>query len=844
MGQTYQVGVDYTISGDSITILPGGAISSPSRIYVAYSANAEQPASDNQITTEGDTTLVLLDIPLINDTDNERGIYLTGSGGQYWREASIYVSLDGGSSYDLATILDSPGTHGICDTALTELGDTVDVTLTEGELESVTIANLDAGNNKALLGDEIIQFETASLVSGTTYTLTNLRRGLRGTEQAQTSHSIGERFILLTGSDAYLERLTNSTITTGQTLYFKALTSGQSLDQVTASTLTYQGNDLKPYAPVNLGATKDEAGNITLNWTRRDRRAGERTDYANFPLSEVSESYEVEILNGGAVVRTIATSTPTAKYLATEQVNDFGSTQTTLEFRVYQLSGTVGRGNYAQSIVTPTLSSAVPEIASFSPIQGKEGSVVTATGFGFTGVTEVRVNGTICIFAINSDTEIQFTIAAAVTTGFVEIEAPGGTATSTIPFTIGGVEGHIIQDDSGSYTARANLKFIGNVNVTDDATNDATIVEVTGGSGGATASGEFGEVTATTASLNQGDSENLDLDMAAISSIREITLSHPGRLRLFGTDSDRASDTADVNTELDIDEAIDLEFSTNLSRRFVRGILVQNLEDPLTNTIYGKLFNNSGISNSLNLDIKYYALASIAGAGNVDLNTGLIAYWKLDESSGIRIDSVGGYNCTEVGGAIGSRAGILNEQLNLVASQGRYLELANTPSTSFNTDQNFSVSLWATIDDKLSRAFFISLYQFSNSDERKWVLFYEQNQDAFSTVISANGLYSPDNQTFSTTHPATGTPYHLLTSYDLATNQSKLYVNGILEDYLVGENALYTPPTQNLMIGNYNTGTEHFNGAIDEIAYWNRALNQAEVTAIYNNGLGLPLEDF
>ena len=49
-------------------------------------------------------------------------------------------------------------------------------------------------------------------------------------------------------------------------------------------------------------------------------------------------------MNGANVVRTISSTTPTASYSAAQQVADFGSAQSSVSVRVYQLSASVGRG--------------------------------------------------------------------------------------------------------------------------------------------------------------------------------------------------------------------------------------------------------------------------------------------------------------------------------------------------------------------------------------------------------------------------------------------------------------------------------------------------------------------
>lgn len=68
-------------------------------------------------------------------------------------------------------------------------------------------------------------------------------------------------------------------------------------------------------------------------------------DGVDVPLSEESERYEVEIMSGATLKRTITGLTsPTTVYTAAQQVTDFGSAQSSISVRVYQLSAAVGRG--------------------------------------------------------------------------------------------------------------------------------------------------------------------------------------------------------------------------------------------------------------------------------------------------------------------------------------------------------------------------------------------------------------------------------------------------------------------------------------------------------------------
>ncbi len=72
------------------------------------------------------------------------------------------------------------------------------------------------------------------------------------------------------------------------------------------------------------------------------------------PLGEASEAYEVDIYNGGAVVRTLSAATPSATYSAASQTTDFGGpAPSPVSVAVYQVSPTYGRGAPAPATVYP-----------------------------------------------------------------------------------------------------------------------------------------------------------------------------------------------------------------------------------------------------------------------------------------------------------------------------------------------------------------------------------------------------------------------------------------------------------------------------------------------------------
>jgi hypothetical protein len=102
---------------------------------------------------------------------------------------------------------------------------------------------------------------------------------------------------------------------------------------------------------VHLSASRDGSG-VRIAWVRRTRGPEGDTWDAEVPLGEASEAYEVDILDGSTVLRTLSAGTPAALYAAADELADFGVPQASLRVRVAQLSATVGRGIVSEQVLT------------------------------------------------------------------------------------------------------------------------------------------------------------------------------------------------------------------------------------------------------------------------------------------------------------------------------------------------------------------------------------------------------------------------------------------------------------------------------------------------------------
>ena len=305
-----------------------------------------------EIALPGVTVAHLMDLPILRDADDAAGFYVAGSGASTgWRGAALLRSRDGGLNYDaFAELLDGAviGTAGAAlPPAAPEYWDeasTVTVTLLNpaDQLASVTAAQVLNGANAAVIGNEVIQFRNAVLIAPLTYRLEGLLRGRKGTEDRIAGHVANERFVLLTGGGVIRPLVEAGEL--GVERSYRAASVGTSVTDAVPFAFTYQGRWARPYAPAHLKGTRNTGGDLALSWIRRTRFEAPWLDTVDAPLGEASEAYEIDIMDGASVKRTLTSALPSATYSAADQIADFGAAQAAVTVRVYQISARVGRG--------------------------------------------------------------------------------------------------------------------------------------------------------------------------------------------------------------------------------------------------------------------------------------------------------------------------------------------------------------------------------------------------------------------------------------------------------------------------------------------------------------------
>ncbi len=326
-------------------------------IAVGNSTSHEYP---QEVAIVGPTQLEFLDIAPLREEDSIAGFYIAAYGPLAgWRGAEIVRSDDNGATYGEFDIITTESTIGYATTSLAapqvwgmfdlSTGVTISISTPGATLSSISDDALLAGGNPALIGNEIIQFGEATLVSPGVYRLSRLLRGLLGSEAHMTSHAIGDRFVLL---DSNIRFMADGLANINVSKIYKAITFGLALDEVDTEAFTHTGKSLMNPAPLNTGASMNTIGGWVFTWVRRNRTSWWFSAGA-MPLVDNEEQYRIRIYDTlGNLKNTYTTTSQTFTYTRAQQIADFGYPIFSFEARIAQISDNSIIGH--ELSVTPT----------------------------------------------------------------------------------------------------------------------------------------------------------------------------------------------------------------------------------------------------------------------------------------------------------------------------------------------------------------------------------------------------------------------------------------------------------------------------------------------------------
>jgi hypothetical protein len=206
-----------------------------------------------------------------------------------------------------------------------------------------------------------------------------------------------------------------------------------------------------------------------------------------------------------------------------------------------------------------------------------------------------------------------------------------------------------------------------------------------------------------------------------------------------------------------------------------------------------------------------------------ELSVGLVSYYKLDETSGVVVDSLGINNGTNNGATRGV-TGKINTAYDFDGSNDR-IDIARVAALE---PQYVTLNAWVYLDGTNTNAMVID----KDGTYNLWV-----NTNNIYTSVWAGGNW---RTYLSSTNPVTTGNWHMLTmTYNGASVMA--YIDGL---YLGKTD--YSGVIAQTGNGIFNIGHRKalgasyaFNGQIDEVGIWSRALSSTEVSELYNSGSGI-----
>lgn len=230
------------------------------------------------------------------------------------------------------------------------------------------------------------------------------------------------------------------------------------------------------------------------------------------------------------------------------------------------------------------------------------------------------------------------------------------------------------------------------------------------------------------------------------------------------------------------------------------------------------------------------SLSWISGGIPSTLLNNLVAYWKLNESSGsTRIDSLGVSNLSD-NNTVTSGPGVISNSAIFSNASGNFLSVADNSALSMGAGVRFTIAGWFNLTTFTENLGFLSKW-LGNPGMREYHIY----------VVSAGvhvirfGVRGADDVTNQTVDAATFGALPTATWLFFCC-----YYDGVNIGISVNNGSFDTSPfTADVQDGtsDFNLGTSAtldptLDCKLDEIGIWKRVLTSGEITTLYNGGAG------
>lgn len=247
-----------------------------------------------------------------------------------------------------------------------------------------------------------------------------------------------------------------------------------------------------------------------------------------------------------------------------------------------------------------------------------------------------------------------------------------------------------------------------------------------------------------------------------------------------------------------------------ISYPMVFGINI-NLKSPLSNETY---YSNEDITLTYELNTIYQSTVQTSNVTDFNSSKNLVSFWKFDKNNSTHVIDSFGNNDGTVSGATWNETGKYGGAYDFDGDSD-YIQVPD--NSSLNISDGLILSAWVNVKN------------FGSGGEviRKGDSYIMRVNSAGTTLFYLNGV--SDTSLTGTVIP-NNTWVHLGMVYN--TTHKIIYVNGT-QDAIEVTTGSITKDSKNLRFGLDMGTTYDFNGTIDEVRIFNKALNNNDVSKLY-----------
>ena len=230
-----------------------------------------------------------------------------------------------------------------------------------------------------------------------------------------------------------------------------------------------------------------------------------------------------------------------------------------------------------------------------------------------------------------------------------------------------------------------------------------------------------------------------------------------------------------------------------------------------------------------------WTISPLPYAETLAATSGLVNWWRLEETGTVAADSKGTNAGTFTGGPT-RVAGLIAGGAGFARNFDGVNDLVDLTPAAFGTPAQFSVETWVRIDTQKTGAglHFLITNSLDDMNDGFSLWIDAANRPQFAIARGATTRATA----LSSLALTPGTAYHLVASYDGAT--ARIYVNGIERAAAPYPGGIVYNAARELYLGRQsktlNRGVRWLDGSLDEVALYSSALTPGAVQSHYDSG--------